>query len=135
MKTIILPVLATVFAPLVLARINEIPDISSQALKQAVARRQATLLDISGPADFKAGHIPGAIDFVREKDNLEAYLPADPNRLIVVYCHHEACPDYTTAAAAAVDLGHTHVEFYQPGLTGWMKAGGLVEKGEGPEPR
>ncbi len=128
MKTTIALAFALFFVPLTFAQISEIPDISSQGLKGVVASGQATLLDISGPASFQAGHIPGAIDFVTNKDSLDAHLPPDPNSLIIIYCHREACPDYTSAAAAVMDLGYTNVKFYEPGLTGWIKAGGAVEK-------
>jgi len=129
MKTIIVSALAILFTPLALAQIHQIPDISTQVLKQVVASRQATLLDISGPADFKAGHIPGAVDFVSNKDSLAAYLPPDKTKMIVVYCHTESCPDYTAAAGAAIDLGYPNVRFYEPGLPGWKKSGGRVETG------
>ncbi len=128
MKKLITVILATLLAPLALAGISEYPQISDQDLKQAVASKQVTLLDISGTDAFNAGHIPGAIDFAANKDNLNAYLPPGKEVLVVVYCHTEACPDYTTAAAAAVDLGYTNVKFYASGLAGWIKAGGRAEK-------
>lgn len=129
MKTMILSVLAGLFVPLAFAQINETPRISTQALRQVVASRRAMLLDISGPADFKSGHIPGAIDFPVTKHDLAAYLPPNPDKLIVIYCHHEACPDYTAAVAAATDLGYTNVKLYEPGLAGWKRAGGQVQRG------
>lgn len=129
-KITLLAFVLALLAPLAFARINQIPDISSQALKQEVASQRAALIDISGPVAFKAGHIPGAIDFDAHRHDLNGYLPSDPHRLIIIYCHREACPDYTAAAAAVTDLGYTNVRFYQPGLMGWMAAGGLVQKGE-----
>lgn len=128
MKKLTTFILAALLPPLALAGISEYPNISDQDLKQVVASKQATLLDLSGTDTFNAGHIPGAIDFAADKDNLNAYLPPGKEVLIVVYCHTGACPDYTTAAGAAVDLGYTNVKFYAPGLAGWVKAGGRVEK-------
>lgn len=128
MKKPITFILAALLVPLAFAGISEYPGISDQDLKQVVASKQVTLLDISGTDAFNDGHIPGAIDFAANKDSLNAHLPPDKTSLVIVYCHTEACPDYTTAAGAAVDLGYTNVKFYAPGLTGWIKAGGRVEK-------
>ncbi|HZP60056.1 MAG TPA: rhodanese-like domain-containing protein [Opitutaceae bacterium] len=129
MKKLIL-VGALLWPPLAFARINEVPNISFQSLQQLVASRQATLIDISDPAEFQAGHIPGAINLPLSEHEIGAALPPNLGGLIIIYCHYGACPDYTTAAGAAVDLGYNNVRFYQPGFAGWVKAGGTIEKGE-----
>ena len=102
---------------------GSVPDISLDALKAAIAKKDVTILDVNGSASFKEGHIPGAIDFVANKTDLAAKLPADKSALVVAYCGSERCGAYARAAEAAVALGYTNVRHFKPGLAGWKAAG------------
>ena len=102
---------------------GSVPDISLDALKAAIAKKDVTILDVNGSASFKEGHIPGAIDFVANKGDLAAKLPADKSALVVAYCGSERCGAYARAAEAAVALGYTNVRHFKPGLAGWKAAG------------
>lgn len=106
------------------------PDISLEALKTAIDKKDVTILDVNGTATYKEGHIPGAIDYVAEKDGLAAKLPADKGALIVAYCGSEKCGAYAKAAKAAQELGYTNVQHFKPGLAGWKAAGEPLEKAQ-----
>lgn len=106
------------------------PDISLAALKSAMAEKDVTIIDVNGSASYKDGHIPGSIDFVADKDDLAAKLPADKNALIVAYCGSEQCGAYARAADAAKELGYTNVQHFAPGLAGWKAAGEPLQKAE-----
>lgn len=106
------------------------PDISLEALKTAIDKKDVTILDVNGTATYKEGHIPGAIDYVAEKDSLAAKLPADKGALIVAYCGSEKCGAYAKAAKAAQELGYTNVQHFKPGLAGWKAAGEPLEKAQ-----
>jgi rhodanese-related sulfurtransferase len=104
------------------------PGISHDELKLAVAEQSATIIDVNGSASYKAGHIPGAIDFAQHKKDLASVLPADKNALVVAYCGSPSCGAYAQAAAAAVKLGYTNVKHYAGGLAGWKESGEPMEK-------
>jgi len=105
-------------------------DISLADLKKAVADKSVTLLDANGAESYKAGHIPGAVDFFSSEKDLAASLPADKGALIVAYCYSPACPAYKQAVSAAEKLGYTNVKHYPGGISGWKEAGEPVETGK-----
>jgi rhodanese-related sulfurtransferase len=98
-------------------------DISTEDLKKAIADGKVTLLDVNGSDSYKAGHIPGAIDFTAHKADIASKLPADKGALIVAYCGNEKCGAYKAGAAAAEKLGYTNVKHYSKGIQGWKKMG------------
>ena len=105
------------------ARAGEVANISHAALVKAVNAKKVVLLDVNGSESYKAGHIPGALDFSAVGNNLAAKLPADKGALIVAYCGNEYCGAYKAGATAAMKLGYTNVKHYAPGIMGWKKSG------------
>lgn len=105
------------------------PNITLDELKAAIADKSVTVIDVNGTESYKEGHIPGAINFVADKNDLAAKLPSDKSALIVAYCGNEACGAYAAAAKAAKDLGYTNVKHFSPGLSGWKAAGESLQKG------
>ncbi len=99
------------------------PDITLADLKKEIAAKQVTVIDVNGAESYKAGHIPGAIDYIAVKDDLASKLPSDKNALIVAYCGSPKCGAYAKAAQAAKDLGYTNVKHYSGGIAGWKEAG------------
>jgi rhodanese-related sulfurtransferase len=97
--------------------------ISHEELAKAVKDGKVVLIDCNGSDSYKAGHIPGAVDFSANKETLATKLPADKNALVVAYCGNENCNAYKAGAAAATKLGYTNVKHYSGGLAGWKKSG------------
>jgi len=126
MKKALMALVATFAA--VTAFAGEYPDISVTDLKKAVAEKKATVIDVNGSEAYKAGHIPGAIDFEANGDKLADKLPADKNALVVAYCGGPQCNAYTAAAKKAKELGYKNVKHLSAGISGWKSAG---EKTEG----
>ncbi|HEY2416162.1 MAG TPA: rhodanese-like domain-containing protein [Pirellulaceae bacterium] len=121
--------LLCMFALAAIARAEDkYPDISHDELKSALAAKHVTLLDVNGTETYKTGHIPGAIDFTKDKEAIAAKLPKDKSALIVAYCANEACSAYQQGAKAAKDLGYTNVKHYAKGIMGWKNAGEPTEK-------
>lgn len=106
----------------------EFPDISIADLKQAIAEKKVTVIDVNGAASYKAGHVPTAIDFASQGANLASLLPADKNALVVAYCGGPACSAYKAAANAADKLGYTNVKHLSAGISGWKAAKESLEK-------
>jgi rhodanese-related sulfurtransferase len=111
------------------AQAGPYPDITIDQLKSALAVKQVTLLDANGSASWKAGHIPGALDYAASKAKLATLLPKDKNALIVAYCGGPACGAYAAAARAAKELGYTNVKHLSAGISGWRAAGERTASG------
>ena len=113
-----------------LARAEEkFADIEHKDLLKVVEEKKAVLIDCNGTESYKAGHIPGAVDFQAVKADLAKHLPADKGALVVAYCGSEACAAYLAGAKAAKELGYTNVKHYAPGIKGWKKSGEKTESG------
>ena len=106
----------------------EFPDISIADLKQAIADKKVTVIDVNGSESYTEGHVPGAVDFVAKKDSITSVLPADKNALVVAYCGGPQCSAYKAAAKKAESLGYTNVKHLSAGISGWKAAGEKLEK-------
>jgi len=106
----------------------EFPDISIADLKQAIADKKVTVIDVNGAASYQAGHVPTAIDFATQGANLASILPADKGALVVAYCGGPQCSAYKAAANAASQLGYTNVKHLSAGISGWKAAKETLEK-------
>jgi rhodanese-related sulfurtransferase len=122
----LLALLATAFLA-VSAQAGEFPDISIDELKTAIEAKKAVILDVNGSASYKAGHIPGAIDFRAQKAELAKILPSDKSALVVAYCGGPTCNAYSAAAKAAKELGYTNVKHLSAGISGWKAANAPLE--------
>ena len=116
------------FATAVFAGSAKVTDITQPELQAAIASKSAVILDVNGSDSYKAGHIPGAIDYIAHKDQIASMLPANKNALVVAYCGSPACHAYAAAADEAVKLGYTNVKHFAPGISGWKQSGAPVEK-------
>lgn len=129
MKKLTATLCALILAPIALFA-GEFPDISHDDLKKAIAEKKVTLIDVNGSDSYKAGRIPGAIDFASSKADLAAKLPKEKDALVVAYCGNEQCGAYAAGAKKAKELGYTNVKHYSKGLQGWKGAGESLEKSE-----
>ena len=128
MKKIITLIASLLFTAAVFAGNAKVADISQPELQAAIASKSAVILDVNGSESYKAGHIPGAIDYVANKKQIASLLPADKNALVVAYCGNPSCHAYAAAADAAVALGYTNVKHFAGGIDGWKQSGAAVEK-------
>jgi rhodanese-related sulfurtransferase len=129
MKKLVSLLCALAITPILALAADKFPDISHDELKTAIAEKKVALIDVNGSTSYKAGHIPGAVNFEATSAELAKVLPADKNALVVAYCANEQCSAYQSAAKAAKALGYTNVKHYPKGIQGWKKAGETTEKG------
>ena len=108
---------------------SEFPDISINEVNKLAESKSAVIIDVNGDESFKAGHVPGALDFAAIKDNLAASLPKQKDALIVAYCGNPKCGAYLSAAKAAQKLGYTNIKHMSAGISGWKAAGMKTEAG------
>lgn len=106
----------------------EYPDISIADLKSAIAEKKVVVIDVNGSDSYAEGHVPGAVDFQANKENLATVLPSDKDALVVAYCGGPSCSAYKAAAKKATELGYTNVKHLSAGKSGWKKAGEELEK-------
>ncbi len=107
----------------------EFPDISVNEVNKLAESKAAVIIDVNGDESFKAGHVPGALDFAAIKDNLAASLPQKKDALIVAYSGNPKCGAYLRAAKAAQKLGYTNIKHMTAGISGWKAAGMKTEAG------
>ncbi len=129
MKTLTTFAVALALSAFTAVASNQFPDIGHDELKQAMKEKKVTLIDVNGSESYKAGHIPGAIDFEANEDKLAANLPKDKDALVVAYCGNERCKAYQRAAIKAKEMGYTNVKHYSKGIAGWKSAGEKTEPG------
>lgn len=98
------------------------PDISVQDVKTAADAKSAVIIDVNGAASYKAGHVPGALNWADIKGDLAAKLPADKGTPVIAYCGSPKCGAYAAAANAAKKLGYTNVRHMSAGIKGWKEA-------------
>ncbi len=121
--------MALAFSAITAAASNQFADISHDDLKQAIAQKNLTLVDVNGTESYKKGHIPGAMDYIATEGQFASKLPKEKNALVVAYCGNERCQAYRQAAAKAKELGYTNVKHYSKGIAGWKSAGEKTEPG------
>src|ERR1022692_3075310 len=107
----------------------EFADISVNEVNKLAESKSAMIIDVNGDDSFKAGHVPGAINFAAIKDNLAVSLPKKKDALIVAYCGNPKCGAYLKAAKAAEKLGYTNIKHMAAGISGWKTAGMKTEPG------
>jgi rhodanese-related sulfurtransferase len=127
MKYLLALVCALTLSTVVVAE-DKYPDISHEELKAAIEKKAVTLLDVNGTNTYVKGHIPGAIDYTKAKEEIASKLPKNKSALIVAYCANENCSAYQQGAKAAKELGYTNVKHYSKGIMGWKDAGEPTEK-------
>lgn len=89
------------------------------------------LLDVRGPDQFAAGHVPGAVHLPHAKiiAGKLAHYPADT--LFVAYCAGPHCNGAARAAIRLARLGRP-VKIMASGITGWCDEGFALRKGSAP---
>mgnify|MGYP001329867886 CR=1 FL=1 len=106
------------------------PDITVDEVKTAISQKTAVILDVNGTESWRAGHVPGALDYFASKEKLASVLPKDKNTLVIAYCGNPRCHAYLAAAEAAKALGYTNIKHMSAGISGWKQAGAQIEKAE-----
>jgi rhodanese-related sulfurtransferase len=108
---------------------GEFTDISVKDVNKLAESKSAVIIDVNGDDSFKAGHVPGALNFAAIKDSLATSLPKKKDALIVAYCGNPKCGAYLKAAKAAEKLGYTNIKHMSAGISGWKEAGMKTEPG------
>ena len=109
---------------------GEFADISIKDVKAVSESKKAVIIDANGADSYKAGHVPGALNWADIKGDLAAKLPADKSTLIVAYCGNPKCGAYAAPANAIKKLGYTNIKHMSAGIAGWNDAKMPTEAGK-----
>ena len=110
---------------------DQTPSLSQQALAGKLQQSdQPLLLDVRSPQEFRAGHIPGAINIdVRRLPHGLPQLSAYHHNEVVVYCETGSRARY--ALSILRDEGFEWLELLDGDMGGWRRARLPAERGAG----
>jgi len=104
-------------------------EISTEDLRRIMADGSALLLDARTPAEYAAGHIPGARDAGGPSAvaTVEKLVGGDKGKPLVLYCNGPFCRASRRLGEQLVAAGFTDVRRYQLGMPIWRALGGPTE--------
>jgi rhodanese-related sulfurtransferase len=106
----------------------EIPGAELGWMKRLLASGNVSLIDVRTPAEYRAGHIAGAIN--RPLNDLSRHVAEiSPEREVVLYC---SSGFRSAMGVMALQLeGRHQVKGFAPSIEGWKAAGEPVVTTEG----
>lgn len=107
---------------------DAVTDVTSAEAVEVLAEPDVTVVDVRTPAEYAAGHLPGAVNIDVESGSFEQQvdqLPKDGSYF--VYCRTGNRSGVATDQMA--DLGFTDLYDLQGGIVDWQAAGGPVVTG------
>ncbi|MBT9368476.1 rhodanese-like domain-containing protein [Rhizobium sp. CSW-27] len=87
------------------------------------------LLDVRSPANYAAGHVPGAISLPHGKITAHRMSAWPEGTLFVTYCAGPHCNGAARGALRLAELG-LPVKLMAGGITGWLDEGFALAAGE-----
>ena len=89
-------------------------------------RGEAVLLDVREPGEYRAGHVPGAVNVpLAQLENAGADLPADRDAPVVTLCNRGNIS--LNGMLVLNSLGYRNVRSLSGGTSAWMEQGKPVE--------
>ena len=129
----LLIVLTALVAGPVAARADHVTSVAvidAAELKRWIdGGKRVTLIDSRVAAEYKAGHIPTAVNIVAgEMERYRGRLPSDKSAILVFYCNGwPECKKSHDASAKAVEWGYRSVFWLRAGIPAWQAKGYPVE--------
>jgi rhodanese-related sulfurtransferase len=106
-----------------------VEQVSAAELAERLARGQVVVLDVRPPAEYRSGHIAGAVSAPVEA--LEAEPPKLPGRSeVVAYCRGPYCV-YADDAVRMLQARGVRARRLDVGFPEWRRAGQPIETGTG----
>ncbi len=103
-----------------------VPKLSVEEFDKKRQEKDAVVLDVRTPEEFKAGHVPGAVNLdIGDKDFDKKLASLDKNKTYLVHCARGG-----RSARATATMRSTFDKLYDfsGGFSAWQKAGKPVEK-------
>lgn len=103
----------------------EVTGVDPAAAAEIVSSGDALVLDVRTPAEFAAGHLPGAVNIdVESSDFADRVSGLDEGEPTLVYC--QTGNRSGVATEKMVDLGFTDLSELEGGIEAWAAADGQV---------
>jgi rhodanese-related sulfurtransferase len=103
-------------------------EVSTEEVRRILLDRSAILLDTRTPAEYAAGHIPGARNVGGPPSEVvtavEQLTGGDKSKALVLYCNGPFCQASRRVSEQLVGAGFTNVRRYQLGIPIWRSLGG-----------
>jgi hydroxyacylglutathione hydrolase len=110
--------------------LRTVPQVTAAQAKALWEKGEATILDVRGADEYRAGHIPGALNIHagRVMNHLNR-IPKD--RPVVVHCL--GGDRSSTAISALMGAGFSNLINLTGGIRAWQQEGFPIEKGSSRE--
>ncbi|AMN40452.1 rhodanese-like domain-containing protein [Rhodoplanes sp. Z2-YC6860] len=103
-------------------------EVSTEQMRRIIIDNSAIVLDTRTPAEFEAGHIPGArvLDVSQDTQVGEVLnlVGGDKIKALVLYCNGPYCQASRRLADQLAAAGFSNVRRYQLGMPIWRSLGG-----------
>jgi len=122
--------MALLGAPAHADHLGELKVIPAEQLKAWIDQgRRMVLIDSRVASEFRAGHIPTAINIPEPTmERAREKLPRDKQELVIFYCNgFPECKKSHDACTRAREWGYTNVHWFRDGLPAWQAKGYPVE--------
>ena len=106
----------------------QIPIVSREEVLARLGTDRMVLIDVRPPAEYAAGHLPGAISVPPDRLERLDDLPAGCE--VIAYCRGPYCV-YADDAVRRLQQRGRRAARLADGLPAWRHAGGAVETGDG----
>lgn len=103
-------------------------QVDFPAVYQIWKKEEAVFVDVRSAANFRRGHIPGAVNVPvnRIKQSLFV-LPTDKKAFLITYCGGIECPNAYQLMNVLLASGYRNVKFFPRGLRSWQALGYPLE--------
>jgi rhodanese-related sulfurtransferase len=114
------------------------PEISTEELRDTLAKKSALVLDVRPAMEFATSHIPGALNvaqkigtskalYVSDIAEIERLAGGDKKKDLVLYCNGPFCGKSKRVADELLAAGFKNVKRYQLGIPVWRALGGVTQ--------
>jgi rhodanese-related sulfurtransferase len=105
---------------------KDVPKLTVEEFDKKRTEKDTVVLDVRTPEEFKAGHVPGAVNLdIGDKDFDKKVEKLDKDKTYIVHC---ARGGRSARAAAKMKSNFANLYDFSGGMTAWQKAGKPVEK-------
>lgn len=113
-------------------------EVSTQELREILANKSATVLDVRPYAEYAMSHIPGAINvalkpgtpkslYVSDVREIERLVSGNKSAPLILYCNGPHCGKSKRTAEELLAAGFTNVRRYQVGIPVWRALGEVTQ--------
>ena len=117
MRKFILMLFGALMTTLGMAQTTNFKSVDNAEFAKTIGNKQTQLIDVRTPAEYKSGHIPGAVNIDIKGADFDSKTAAlDKSRPVAVYCRSGARSK--TAARKLSENGFQVIELDR-GITNW----------------